>query len=312
MKCFLSFLLWLAPLVALGATNDSFWSRIQLQSAFSIQVDRYKVHIKGMHPGSQTGEMAINRTTAQAYLIRWHHAPSIHFEKNDAGIGDSKAIGGSNAKGIFGFTGTGMTLAAQLLVAMDFQQLRIGSGVGLRCSFFKKMAGQWVDNIPSNDTQNEAGNTLSYLPERSYYFTWTPLVRLGFKLIENQNYTLLIDGTWAPRIYNHSELDKAYYWIYERSFDLGGTWEKKITRYLHGQLRVAYGFCCNNELAQTYERSNSNRPIPNELISVSHAIGSIIVQVGMSMRLPGLSKCPIRGCVTTLDHTHYGNHYRGA
>ncbi|WP_162789982.1 hypothetical protein [Cardinium endosymbiont of Sogatella furcifera] len=305
MKCFLLFLLWLAPLVALGATNGSFWSRIQLQSVFSIQADSYKVHIKGMHPGRQAGEMEVNGATTQAYLIRWHHAPSIHFEK------DNDGISGSDTKGIFGFTGTGMTLAAQFLVTMDFRQLRIGSGMGIRCSFFKEMAGQWVDSIPSNGAQNEGNNALYYIPERAYYFTWTPLVRLGFKLIENQNYTLLIDGTWAPCIYNHSELGKAYYWIYERNFDLGGTWEKQITRYLYGQLRVAYGFCCNNELVEAYETSNPKRLIPNHLISVSHAIGSILAQVGISMRLPGLSKCPIRGCATTLDHAHYGNYYRG-
>lgn len=47
--------------------------------------------------------------------------------------------------------------------------------------------------------QNQINNLL-YSPLRPYYFTWTPLIRLGFKLIENENSTLLIDITYGRSV----------------------------------------------------------------------------------------------------------------
>ena len=262
-----------------------------------------------MHPGRQAGEMEVNgepigEDTIQSYLIRWHHAPSIHFERDkDKDKDDQSAY---DPKGIFGFTGKGMTLAAQFLASIDYEQLRIGSGVGIRCSFLKEMAGDWVHSNPSDNGQNKGSSPLNYIPAYSYYFTWTPLVRLGFKLIENQNYALLIDATWAPCIYHFSELGKSGYWIYGRNFDLGSTWEKQISRYVNWSLRVAYGFCLNNEVVEAYEPSS-----PDHLLIVSHYIDGVMAQVGISIRIPGLSKCPIMGCRTKLDHTHSGKQYRG-
>lgn len=262
-----------------------------------------------MHPGRQEGEMEVNGepidgTTIQSYRIRWHHAPSIHFARDKDK--DDLEQSGYDPKGIFGFMGKGMTLAAQLLVAMDFYQLRIGAGAGIRYSFLKEMVGQWVDSRPLDGDQNKENKLLGYIPARSYYFTWTPLLRLGFKLIENQDYALLIDGTWAPCIYHFSELGRSGYWIHSRNGDLGGTWEKQIARYVHWSLRVAYGFYLNNEVIEAYEPSS-----PNHLLSVSHYTDGIMAQLGISIRIPGLSKCPIVGCRTTLDHTHGGKQYRG-
>ncbi|CAH2559677.1 hypothetical protein CAOEGIBSW744_0131 [Cardinium endosymbiont of Oedothorax gibbosus] len=260
-----------------------------------------------MHPGRQEGEMEVNgkdETTIHAYRIRWYHASSIYFERDQDT--DDLEQSGYDPKGMYGFTGKGMTLAAQLLVAMDLQQLRIGAGVGIRYSFLERMEGQWVHGKPSDDDQNKENKLLAYIPARPYYFTWTPLLRLGFKLIENQNYDLLIDGTWAPCTYHFSELGKSGHWHYSRNGDLGGTWKKQITRCIYWSLRVAYGFCFNNELIEPYEPSS-----PDHLLSVSHYIDGIMAQVGISIRIPGLSKCPIVGCHTTLDHMHGGKQYRG-
>lgn len=309
LKCLtcLPFLLWVAPLIALQAATHPFWHDIQLHSTFGMKEDRYKVYISGMHPGRQDGEMEINGApidgrTIQSYLIRWHHAPSIYFERDKDAL-DQNAYA---SEAIFGFTGKGITLFTQLLLSKEFRQLRIGAGAGIRCSFLKELIGEWINSSAWYDAQNHANNLL-YTPPRPYYFTWTPLIRLGFKLIENENYTLLIDGTWAPCIYTFSQLGKRYYWAYQRNVDLGGTWEKQLARYVNWHLRVAYGFCLNNEIVETYAPSS-----PDDLLYVSHYIGGIMAQVGISICIPVLRKCPIMGCHTKLDHTHSGKQYRGA
>ncbi|WP_419241376.1 hypothetical protein [Cardinium endosymbiont of Nabis limbatus] len=303
-------MLWLAPLVALQATNQSFWRHIQLEGAFGLKADRYKVHINGMHPGRKDGEMQVHgehrdRTAIGAYRIRWHHAPSIHFPR-DKDKDDLKPSS-YNPKNIFGFTGNGMTFFGQLLATVDWKRLRIGTGAAIRCSFLEKMVGEWVNNDASDKEEDFEYTALNYTPERAYYFTWSPLLRVGFKLIENQSYSLLTDGTWAPCIYNFSELGKHYYWIYGRNFDLGVTWEKQLAHYINGSLRVAYALCLNNELAEPEIPSSVD-----ELIStVSHYTAGISAQVGISIRIPGLSRCPIAECATKIDHTHGGKYYRG-
>ncbi|WP_342265226.1 hypothetical protein [Cardinium endosymbiont of Philonthus spinipes] len=310
LKFRLTFLLWLAPLTALQATSHSFWNNIQLHSSFCIKADSYTTHISGMHPGRQDGEMEINGapingTTIQAYRIRWHHAPSIYFER-DKDKDDSEQIG-YDPKGIFGFTGKGITLAAQLLASIDLYQLRIGAGTAIRCSFLKNMTGQWIGSKALHDDPNNETKGFSYIPEHGYYFTWTPLLRVGFKIVNSQYYTVLIDTTWAPCIYNFSELGKRGYWVYQRNLDLGSTWEKQLSRYLNWNLRLAYGFCLYNEFLEAYEPSS-----PDHLISVSHYTGGIVAQVGISLCMPGFNKCPVVGCHATLDHTHGGREYRGS
>ena len=305
-------MLWFAPLVTLQAANQSFWRNIQLQGAFSIKVDSYKTHISGMHPGREDGEMEVNgepmdETTVQ-YLIRWHHTPAMLFQRDkDKDDSDDSQQCGYDPKGIFGFKANGLTLAGQLLVTIDLKRLRIGVGGGIRCSFLEEMTGAWIDNGTWNGDEKEYYKSLTYTPLYAYYFTWTPLLRLGFKLIENKNYTLLIDGTWAPSIYTCSEWGKYYYWIHSLSFDIGIiTWEQQLTRYINGSLRIAYDFCSQNDIIEDFNPSRSDR-----VVSISHFRDGIMAQLGIGIRMPGLGNCPIRGCAIKEEHTHNGKHYGG-
>ena len=300
-------MIWFAPLVTLQAANQSFWHNIQLQGVFSIKADRYKTHTSGMHPGKQDGEMEVNGkptdgTTIQCYLIRWHHAPAMLFPRDQ----DDSEQSGYDPKGIFGFRGNGLTLAAELLVAMDLQRLRISAGGGIRCSFLSEMTGEWIDNGTWNGDENEYYKSLTYTPSYAYYLTWTPLLRLGFKLIENQNHIFLMDGTWAPAIYSCSEWGQHYYWIYPLSFDIGITWEKQITDWINGSLRIAYDFFLQNDIIQ-----DENPSSLDDMITVSHYRDGIMAQIGLGIRIPGLGKCAVAGCAIKQDHTHGGRHYGG-
>lgn len=288
---------------------------MQLHTAFSIKEDSYKVHIHGMHPGIREGQMELNgvpvredsRNIVQCYLIRWHHAPSIYFDRDEDGDDQSVSF-----KDIFRFTGRGITLSAHFLVSKAFDPLRIGVGASIRCSFLKEMVGQWVHGGVSHDGENSENTLHRYIPKRPYYFTWAPLMQIGFKVIEKQNYNLFIDATWAPCFYNFSGLGNHYYWIYGRNFDLGATWEKQLTRYINWNLRVGYGFCLNNELVEDEDPSAPpDISSHDNFLHISHYIGGIIAQVGISMRIPVLSKCPIKKCDTSPDHRHGGKHYRG-
>ncbi|WP_243575297.1 hypothetical protein [Candidatus Cardinium sp. cByotN1] len=292
------------------ASKYSFCNFIQLDSAFYIKQDNYKVHVSRMHPGKQDGEMTVNHITDEpiipCYYIRWYHGPSIYFNKDKDSDSDHLQQNSYDPKNIFGFTGKGLTLATQLLLSTELFRLRIGAGAGIRCSFLKKMIGQWVNNSQLSNKQDQQAYLTNYIPTRPYYFTWTSLLRLGFKITETSYYTLLIDGTWTPSIYTFSELGTKYYLCYPRTFDLGTTLEKSFFYSWHWSIRLAYGLSLYNEILE-----HSDPSTPDDLVSVSHYIGGIIFQVGIGIRIPIGGKCSIMGCHIKPDHRHGGKYYRG-
>lgn len=268
-----------------------------------------------MHPSDRDGVLQLNapiqygkhRLATGLYHIRWYHAPSIHFIKEN--YRNNHAQNDNSDARILHFTGDGITLCTQIFLSMDFWQLRLGIGAGIKCSFLDNMVGQWSrpilnkNNDPTKPNKKESSN---YFPQNSYYFSWTPLLRLGHKIRETYYYSLWLDGTWSPWIFYHSELGiMHYHWRYVSNFDLGSTWERHISRYISWNLRVAYGFCSHNEITQLMSTS------ADKLSIVTHRISGFLCQVGMRIRIPALSKCPIIGCATRLDHKHCGKAYRG-
>lgn len=291
--------------------DDPFWSRVRLHGSCFVKQDTYKVRISGMKPSDRSGELQLNTSIGQSsdiglYLMRWHHAPSIYFNRDKKASDRSEQV--YNDAPILCFTGNGVSICTQLFLSMDFRQLRIGTGAGIKCSFFKDMVGKLcsdtqIEGVPQDETCKKS---FGYTPTKSYYFSWTPLLLLGYKIIENKHNALFIDGTFAPCMYSYSELEMAHNWVYAFNFDVGSTWEKQISRYVNWSIRVAYGFCMNNEIAECESDINLfDTPV------VSHRISGVLLQVGMSIRLPALSKCPINGCATRLDHKHNGKIYRG-
>lgn len=313
LKFLITTLFWLgfAPFIPLQALRNSFWNAIQLNTSLAIKKDFYKINTTGMHPSDKKNQMNINRQledamTMQSYVIRWYHAPSIIFERDRVTENDHAQLN-HDPEAVFSFTGTGITLSAQLLASIDFLRLRMGLGGGIRYSFFKELIGKWIKGNVLNKPNSPNSNQFRYKPPHDYYFTWTPLVRIGFKLIEKKNYTLLVDGTWLPAIYTFSQLNRNSYWIYSRNIDLGTTCEKQISEYFYWSLRIAYGLCSHNEIVESLHVSTLNEM----LLSVSHYITGITLQIGMGITLPIGNQCPVPGCRSSVNHKHGGKHYKG-
>ncbi|WP_339044540.1 hypothetical protein [Cardinium endosymbiont of Tipula unca] len=312
----LFFFMWSAvpsmlPLHAYEA-DTPFWSRIRLHGSCFIKQDTYKVRISGMKPSDRSNELQLNTLVGPSrdvglYHIRWRHAPSIYFNRDRK---DSDRFEqADNSEQILCFTGNGISICAQLFLSMDFRKLRISTGAGIKCSFVKDMVGKLCEDTQIEGAiQDEVGipQSFGYTPQKSHYFSWSPLLLLGYKIIDNNHYTLLIDGTFAPCMYRYAELGMTHNWAYAFNFDVGSTWEKKISRYINWSVRIAYGFCMNNEIAES-EADINLLDIP----IISHSISGPLLQVGMSIHLLALSKCPITACATRLDHKHNGKTYRG-
>ncbi|TDG93261.1 hypothetical protein [Cardinium endosymbiont of Culicoides punctatus] len=314
--CIWSVVASILPLHAYEA-NGPFWSRVRLHGSFFVKQDTYKVGISGMQPSGKSNELQFNTpinpdNNKTLYCIRWYHAPSIYFNTNES----LKEVSDNlfDDKQILYFTGKGISISTQLFLSTDFRQLRIGVGAGIKYSFLKNMTGElYGDTLINSNSQDkiDINKSLMYTPPKSYYFSCSPLFLLGYKICESNTYALLLDSTLAPCMFRHTEFGTIYNWMYFFNFDIGATWEKQISRYVNWSIRVAYGHCMSNQILDIEIIDEQEEAIMFNPPIVSHKISGFLLQIGMSIRLPALSRCPIPECSTRLDHKHDGKAYRG-
>lgn len=145
-----------------------------------------------------------------------------------------------------------------------------------------------------------------YSPRFSTNFMVDPFILLGFKFIENINYSAIIDVQVSPIIIVFNSLDNFYaIKTYTLPFTLGAyslglTVEKHISEYYRFFGRLAY-------------KTFNFQDITKDIVSTSNEKNwNVSFQVGVCFDSPEIERCPVDKCRIQVKHRHNSERFRGS
>ncbi|MEM7055663.1 MAG: hypothetical protein AAF392_02155 [Bacteroidota bacterium] len=219
------------------------------------------------------------------YLIRWFGGSYVCMKTYDVtskplNIGDEQKI---TCKG------TGATFPIALSSHIDIlRKFRVELGGTLL-----------INKIKTLKPDKEHMHLGDYKDPRGTHYNIRPFAMLGFKLLENPAYTLLLNTQIGfDFVYGKLSDSRAVLRSFLPSVDIGITAEKHISAYFSAFSRLSYDRKIFLELFK-----------PGALILKQQGL---FLQLGVSLNCPELPRCPVSHCKAEIKHRHRGKIYRGA
>lgn len=261
------------------------------RTSYQNQILKYSLFFKeGNHylytplEGAQTG-----------YLVRWFAKPYIrtHLYESEsflAGLNSKRPTDGAVPTT---FYGAGNTFPINLSGHMDIKKkwrIEIGGSIYLH------MANQLVPEAKFRDLGSY------YDPEGIHYTTKLFLV-MGYKLLENSAYSLLLntqlsyDFLYANPFKDASATSSN---LWSPAVGIGLTAEKHISEYLSVFGKVMY--------EKVSFVNKMNKLLSSMVFSTRE---SLLLQIGVTINCTEIPRCPIPDCEIEVKHKHADTAYRG-
>ncbi|MCZ6692846.1 MAG: hypothetical protein O6939_02965 [Bacteroidetes bacterium] len=192
-------------------------------------------------------------------------------------------IGNDSIK--IGYRSTAHSIPLTLTLSVDVDRYRIGGGVTLE---FQKIGTFHPTSLKDTLRSFNTDFTLATIKK---YFGF-----IGFTTFESWQYKMVADIQFGKinrgKHFNKNLISSGLY------FNFGYTVEKSFSEYFKIFVRPSI------------EWKSYSMNIPETGLTLNHRQPSIFIQVGANIRLPVLSKCPVPGCRTQINHAHDGYEYR--
>lgn len=260
------------------------------RTSYQNQILKYSVLIReGNHylynplEGAQTG-----------YLVRWFGKPYIrtHLYESESFLAGLKKPTDGQAQ-VVTFYGVGHTFPITLSGHMDIKKKwRIEMGG----SIYLHMVNQLVPEAKYRDLGSY------YDPEGIHYTTKLFLI-MGYKLLENSAYSLLLNTQLSydfvyGNLFKDASATSSNLW--SPAVGIGLTLEKHISEYLSVFGKIMY------------EKVNLVDKMDKALTStVLSTRESVLLQIGVTINCTEIPKCPIPDCEIEVKHKHADTAYRG-
>jgi len=184
-----------------------------------------------------------------------------------------------------GYKSTAHSITFTASVFIDIDRYRLGAGATME---FQKMGTfrptQLKDTLRSFKTDFRMATF-------KRYFGY-----VGVIVYESWQYKMLADLQFGKinrgKNFNKSLISSSLY------FNGGFTIEKSLSEYFKVFLRPSL------------EWKSYTIAIPESGLEVTHRQPSLFIQVGASIKMPVLPRCPVPGCNIQINHVHSGKEYR--
>jgi hypothetical protein len=219
------------------------------------------------------------------YLVRWMGQPYVRLKTYD---NIQEFLTNASPKAIV-FKGRGTVLPITLSGHVDFlKKLRIEVGGSLLINQLKTL---------TPDKEHEFLG--DYSDPLGKHYILRPFALIGFKVLENSAYTVLIN-TQVSFDFTYASLSDriATYRSIFPPVGLGVTLEKHISEYASAFGKIMYD---TKILAAPFVDKKG-------VLSKSQVL---CLQLGFSVSCPEIPRCPIEHCEVEVKHKHGGKPYRG-
>jgi hypothetical protein len=265
-----------------------FLNQFHLNLAIGYGINFYENSIFGMYMYEQDGNHYLTLPVANdnyiKYLVKGISQPYIRLKTHEP------ITLKDHPNKFIKFKGQGAVLPLSLSVHIDIlRKLRIELGTSLLINN--------VSILRFNKKNEHLGELQDALGR---YYRIRYFARLGFKLYENQAYTVLFNTQDSYDV-GYSSLGDSIpiYQSFFATIGLGLTLEKHISPY------------CTTFACCMYEFGNClNSLVPDRSFGLLNQQG-IYLQLGMHINFPEIPKCPLPYCKIVTNHKHDDKPYRG-
>ncbi|MFM8739970.1 MAG: hypothetical protein ACKOC0_07165, partial [Cytophagales bacterium] len=202
---------------------------------------------------------------------------------NDVNIDKSPVPAGTTIDKEISFKGNGLNIPFNLFIFYTHkQQYRVGLGYSYELLNIGSMT-------PSDNTIQR------FQPSSSFGFVGKFYGFLGYSFHRWDEYLFTGDlqvGSFSPTNFNSSFVTTSTY------FNLGVTAERELSEYLKFFVRPSFDF------------RSFDTAIPEGGKTISHSMNTLYFSVGVTYRIPELSKCFLSDCHAQINHAHGNKEYR--
>jgi hypothetical protein len=290
-KYILFFLLVLAIHPITFAKESFTWRKflnpVHFNFSVGYGVNFYKNTVVGMSMFVKEGKhyLVESGVSNTVYLVRWMGQPYVHLRTYD---NIQEFLTNPSPKKIV-FKGRGTVLPITLSGHWDLlKKLRVELGGSLLINQLKTL---------TPDTEHEyLGN---YSDPLGKYYIIRPFALIGFKVLENSAFTLLINTqvSFDFAYANLGDHTATHRFVFP-PVGLGVTVEKHISEYCSAFGKIMYDI----------------RSFTEELVDKKGVMlncQGVYLQLGISVNCPEIPRCPIAHCEVEVKHKHGGKPYRG-
>lgn len=251
-------------------TGKTFYHNDVIQMHVHREADKYYLYSSGVN---------------KVYLIRWFGGSYVCMKTYDV----TSKPPSIDDKQKTTFEGTGATFP-----------IAISSHIDILKKFRVELGGTLlVNKLKTLKPDKEHTHLGDYKDPRGIHYNIRPFAMLGFKLLENPAYTLLLNKQIGfDFIYGKLSDSLAVLRSLSPSLAIGITAEKHISPYFRAFSRLSY-----------------DRKIFLQLFKSGALIlkqQGIFLQFGVSLNCPEIPRCPIPHCKAKIRHRHRGKIYRSA
>lgn len=275
--------------VALSKEHLSFrklLNQVHLNMSFGAGKTFYHNDVIQMHVLQEADQYYLYSSKVKtAYLIRWFGGSHVRIKIYD--VTSKPSSNNDNQKTTF--EGTGVTFP-----------IAISSHIDILKKFRVELGGTLlVNKLKTLKPDKEHTHLGDYKDPRGIHYNIRPFAMLGFKLLENPAYTLLLNKQIGfDFTYGKLSDSLAVLRSFLPSLAIGITAEKHISPYFSAFSRLSYD---RKIFLQLFK--------PGALILKQQGI---FLQFGVSLNCHEIPRCPVPHCKAKIKHRHKGKTYRGA
>lgn len=265
---------------------------VHLNLSIGYGITSYHNTIFGMHMFEKEGKHYLYSSAESnlVYLVRWFDNAYVLLKTYD----DPAQLPGATHDEPITITtlkGTGATLPISLSGHVDiFKKFRIELGGSL-----------FINKISTLKPDKDHEHLGDYKAAKSTYYIIRPFTKLGFKLLENSAYTLLLDSHLGfdftyGRLRDRRAINRS---AFPPPVGLGITVEKHIAEYFSVFSSLSY------DISSFYKLFAQKQGL------VVLKQQGVWIQFGISLNCPEIPRCAVPHCDVEVKHRHGGKAYRG-
>lgn len=262
---------------------------VHLNLSVGYGITSYHNTIAGMHMFEKEGKHYLYSPAEPniVYLVRWFDNSYVLLKTYDD---PAQFPGDTRDEPAIIFKGKGTTLPISLSGHVDiFKKFRIELGGSL-----------FINKISTLKPDKDHEHLGEYKASKGTYYIIRPFTKLGFKLLENPAYTLLLDSHLGfDFTYGRLSDSKAINRSALPPVGLGITVEKHIAEYFSLFSRLSY------DISSFYKLFAEKQGL------VALKQPGVWIQFGISLNCPEIPRCPVPHCDVEVKHSHGGKAYRG-
>ncbi len=200
------------------------------------------------------------------------------------GVAVNDGIVYSSDSATLGFTSRGASVPLGAMLNYEHKYFRLGLGYTFE---YHSVADFSPISFP-------AGGIRKFTPDFKRGFHKRFYGTVGVPVYRYWDYLLIIDakiGSWNPgKKFNKGIMKRGVY------FNFGATWEREFSEIFRAYVRPSFDI--------------KNYTIAADGISIKHSTPALLVDVGITIGLHPLRRCPVKTCRTQINHVHGGQEYR--